>query len=273
MLTTATAYDETGMRCLQAEGMDGDAGPPIGGLLRPEAADHQIVRHGYQPTKGGRIFGGFGSTLICVSIGAAFLVTMSRVSHPGVVSAPLVVTFQPAAQPTHPQSKPTEKQKPVTKQLVTPEPAAISSPRPVVADSNPSIPIAPAQIAQAPKPQATQSAPTPPPQPAAAPPTPPQSSSHGPDKWEGRVLARLERFRHYPADAEHARQQGTAYIRFRIDRSGHVLSSSLDRSSGIAALDAAAMETLRRADPLPKIPPDRPDQIELVVPIEFFISR
>ena len=34
----------------------------------------------------------------------------------------------------------------------------------------------------------------------------------------------------------------------------------------------AALDTLRRADPLPKIPPERTDEIELVVPVEFLLS-
>lgn len=84
------------------------------------------------------------------------------------------------------------------------------------------------------------------------------------------MLARLEKVRRYPGAARRARQQGIAYIRFRIDRDGHVLSS-LVRSSGFPALDQAALGTLRRADPLPKIPEDRPDEIELTVPVEFYI--
>jgi protein TonB len=85
------------------------------------------------------------------------------------------------------------------------------------------------------------------------------------------VLARLEKFRRYPGAARSGRQQGVVYIRFRINRDGHVLSSALVRSSGYPALDKAALETLRHADPLPKIPADRPDEIELSVPVEFFI--
>ena len=85
------------------------------------------------------------------------------------------------------------------------------------------------------------------------------------------MLARLEKFRRYPGAARSARQQGVVYIRFRMNRGGRVLSSSLVRSSGFPALDQAALETLRRADPLPKIPADRPDEIELSVPVEFYI--
>lgn len=84
------------------------------------------------------------------------------------------------------------------------------------------------------------------------------------------MLARLEKFRRYPDAARSTRQQGVAYIRFRINRDGHVLTSSLVRSSGFPALDKAAFETLRRADPLPRVPADRPDEIELLVPVEFY---
>jgi TonB family protein len=65
--------------------------------------------------------------------------------------------------------------------------------------------------------------------------------------------------------------QGVATIRFRLDRQGHVLSSSIARSSGSKILDAEALATLARAEPLPAIPADRPDQIELLVPVEFFL--
>ena len=82
--------------------------------------------------------------------------------------------------------------------------------------------------------------------------------------WAGRG-------RRYPGLARNARQQGVVYIRFRIDRDGHVLSSWLVRSSGYPALDHAALETLRLADPLPRIPADRPDEIELAVPVEFYL--
>jgi len=41
--------------------------------------------------------------------------------------------------------------------------------------------------------------------------------------------------------------------------------------AGGAATGELTLDTLRRADPLPKIPPERPDEIELVVPVEFLL--
>ncbi|AZN35572.1 TonB family protein [Iodobacter ciconiae] len=98
-------------------------------------------------------------------------------------------------------------------------------------------------------------------------------SNPGGASWEGKVLTRLERFRRYPAAARIRGDEGVAYLRILINREGQVLSARLERSSGVPALDKAAMEALSRAAPLPRIPPERPDELELLVPFEFFISR
>jgi periplasmic protein TonB len=111
---------------------------------------------------------------------------------------------------------------------------------------------------------------------AAAPPAPPashQQASGGSNSWEGKVLARLERFRRYPTAARMRGDEGVAYLRILINREGQVLSAKLERSSGVPALDKAAMEALNRAAPLPRIPPERPEELELLVPFEFFIAN
>lgn len=94
------------------------------------------------------------------------------------------------------------------------------------------------------------------------------SSDARPD-WEGLILAHLERFRRYPTRARAARQQGVAHIRFTMNRAGMVLASAVVRKSGSIDLDRAALETLKRAQPLPPIPEDRPDRVELTIPVEF----
>ncbi|MDR6146209.1 protein TonB [Sphingomonas sp. SORGH_AS870] len=99
----------------------------------------------------------------------------------------------------------------------------------------------------------------------------PQPSNAAPT-WQGQVLAALNKVRRYPRDASVHHQQGTPYIRFVMDRNGRVLSSRLERPSGIRSLDVEAISLPRRAEPLPK-PPDevRGDTIELIVPVEFFM--
>jgi protein TonB len=113
-----------------------------------------------------------------------------------------------------------------------------------------------------------------PPAPAAAPaPTASIAPSNAAPTWQGLVLGRLERFRRYPALAQSRAQQGVAYLRFTMDRNGKVLSANIAQSSGYGLLDAEALALVRRAQPLPKPPPEVPgDTLELVAPIQFFLS-
>ncbi|MET4685220.1 protein TonB [Brevundimonas faecalis] len=103
-------------------------------------------------------------------------------------------------------------------------------------------------------------------------PAPPASVAASAQTWEGMLLAHLERRKRYPAEARAQRRQGVAYVRFAMTRDGRVLSAELERSSGYPALDREAVALLRRAQPLPKPPPEVPgDPVSLSVPVEFFM--
>jgi len=238
-------------------------GPPI-------ALPTSIVRYGYAPPRGQRVIAFFGTALVyAIAAVALFISFQDRPASPKPPSAPLVVTLLPLASPPEAPPKPKDAPKPVEKHEREP---LRSQPEPVM---HPIVPL-PTIAVPPPSPAVERADPTPPQPETAAPKTAPapqgsRASSNTADTWEGRVLSRLEKFRKYPGSARSARQQGVVYIRFRISREGHVLSSSLVRSSGFPALDQAALETLRRADPLPRIPADRPEQIELSVPVEFTI--
>lgn len=91
------------------------------------------------------------------------------------------------------------------------------------------------------------------------------------DQWEARLMARLERCRYYPAAARSRRQQGTAWVRASIDREGRLLALRLEQSSGQPMLDDAALQTFRRAQPLPPIPDELKAPQELVVPVEYYL--
>lgn len=111
---------------------------------------------------------------------------------------------------------------------------------------------------------------------AAAPPSPPlppgpSETSPGRDSWEGRVMARLERFRRYPHAARARRIEGIVQMRVSVARDGRLLSLSVERSSGQPSLDQAALDTFRRAEPLPPVPDERPAPVELSFPVEFFM--
>jgi protein TonB len=78
--------------------------------------------------------------------------------------------------------------------------------------------------------------------------------SVSPARWQSRLMAHLERRKRYPADARARREEGTAYVRFRIDDSGNVLSVALSRSSGSSALDQEVLAMVQRASPVPAPP-------------------
>ena len=92
--------------------------------------------------------------------------------------------------------------------------------------------------------------------------------------FEQLLLGHLERHKRFPRAAQQRRQQGMPYIRFTMDRRGKVLRSRLERSTGFALLDEEALALLQRAQPLPSMPAELAgDQLEVIVPIEFFLSR
>lgn len=74
--------------------------------------------------------------------------------------------------------------------------------------------------------------------------------------WRARLMAHLERRKLYPSDAKARGEAGVAYVRFRIDAAGNVLSATLARSSGHSTLDEATLALVRRASPVPAPPSD-----------------
>jgi periplasmic protein TonB len=75
-------------------------------------------------------------------------------------------------------------------------------------------------------------------------------------RWSRSVFRHLERFKLYPDAAARRGRHGTVVVRFRIDRSGHVTSSDIVKSSGEPLLDDEVLAVLKRGSPLP-LPPDR----------------
>ncbi len=127
-----------------------------------------------------------------------------------------------------------------------------------------------------PKPKATQTtappaAPTPAPQAAAAPPgIAAQPSPDAIRRWQATLVAHLQRFKRYPSASRRDSEEGVAYLRFTMDRSGTVLVKRLDRSSGHTALDQETLALVERAQPLPPPPPEMTNErFEFVVPVQF----
>lgn len=98
-------------------------------------------------------------------------------------------------------------------------------------------------------------------------------ASPTPASWQSEVLARLEHVKRYPAEAQSEHQEGTAMLRFSMDRAGHVLSAVLVHRTGYTLLDDETLSLVRRADPLPPPPESiKGSVLTLTVPIEFFMG-
>lgn len=84
----------------------------------------------------------------------------------------------------------------------------------------------------------------------------------------------IRKFQRYPDDAHAAGQQGAVMVRIRIDRRGNIGYYALERSSGIPSLDRAALDMIRRANPVPAVPDDYPagDTFEFLIPVNFSLK-
>ena len=91
-----------------------------------------------------------------------------------------------------------------------------------------------------------------------------------PADYMSRLRDWLERHKRYPRRAQNRREEGVATLFLVIDRDGRVLDSRVKRSSGYKSLDRATMSMVKRAEPLPKMPPEmQRNRIAIEVPIQF----
>jgi periplasmic protein TonB len=101
----------------------------------------------------------------------------------------------------------------------------------------------------------------------------PGAASHNPlalPNWKSELMARLERYKRYPPEAQARGEQGVAQLAFKVDRNGRVHDPHIVRSSGSHLLDRATLALIERAQPLPAPPPQiRGTEIAIVVPIRY----
>jgi protein TonB len=88
-------------------------------------------------------------------------------------------------------------------------------------------------------------------------------------KYQSELLSHIGRFRRYPPAARRERLRGTARVLFRLRRDGAVEELWLKSGSGQAVLDNEAIDTIRRAQPLPPIPASLPSRLNVELPVEF----
>lgn len=91
--------------------------------------------------------------------------------------------------------------------------------------------------------------------------------------YEAVLLAHLRTFFFYPDSARERRLRGVVEVRVSLARDGQVLGAWVQTSSGEMMLDDAALELVRRAQPLPAIPRALPDRMDVYLPLEYLPPR
>ncbi len=90
--------------------------------------------------------------------------------------------------------------------------------------------------------------------------------------WQKELVAHLDRHKRYPSDR--AQVNAEIIVNFVIDRTGHILSSSIVKGSGDPSFDAAALSMLQRSDPVPQPPPILADEgLSFTLPVMFRAKR
>jgi protein TonB len=88
-------------------------------------------------------------------------------------------------------------------------------------------------------------------------------------KFQQALLRHVAQYQRYPNAARLRRLQGTVETLFSMRRDGTLLGVWVKTSSGQAVLDTEAVETIRRAQPLPSIPSELPDRLNVQVRLAF----
>jgi periplasmic protein TonB len=89
--------------------------------------------------------------------------------------------------------------------------------------------------------------------------------------WQKELMAHLDKHKRYPADR--VLKSAEILVGFVLDRMGHVLSTSIVKGSGDAAFDAAALDMVRRSDPVPQPPPLVADEgLNFTLPVIFKVK-
>ena len=81
------------------------------------------------------------------------------------------------------------------------------------------------------------------------------------------IIARIRRHQHYPALARESGAEGAATVSFRVLPDGRLEGLRIKKTSGNAHLDAATLDAVRKAAPLPRL--DK----TLVLTIRYTLTR
>lgn len=90
--------------------------------------------------------------------------------------------------------------------------------------------------------------------------------------WQKELVAHFDRHKRYPSDR--SQQAAEIMVSFVLDRTGHIVSTNIVKSSGDQAFDAAALSMLQRSDPVPAPPPLVADEgLKFSLPVVFRVKK
>ncbi|MGE0768413.1 MAG: TonB family protein [Hyphomicrobiaceae bacterium] len=90
------------------------------------------------------------------------------------------------------------------------------------------------------------------------------------ENWQRDIVMHINKKKRYPQKAQAARQSGIVTVTFTMDRQGKLTRAAVSKGTGYEALDEAAIDMLKRADPLPAPPAAMTGEtFEFVVPVRF----
>ena len=215
----------------------------------------------------------FGRALIIGAIIEALMIGGLIYSHlsqpvtvkpkPKIMAIHMIKPAPPKPKPVPPPPKPVVHPKPIPKPVPLP-PLPRPIPRPVVHHPLPPKPLlAKTSAPQAPvyTPPVTPPAPPPPPAPS------PAARQSAIDNYAAMLRTRVQANARVPDSVRMMHVGGTAVISFRLTPSGHLLSAQVAKSSGIGAINRAALKTVENTSfpPFIKKMPKHPMTFDVLV--------
>ena len=176
-----------------------------------------------------------------------------------IILAPPEPAVETPEPPPIPEALPPPERPPIPEALPPPEPPPPEPPPIVAAEPPPPPPPKPAAKPPPrrppPSPAPLQTALVPPPAPPLPTPAPAPTGPVVSAGYRAALSSWLESHKRYPESARERGEEGRAVLRFRVDRSGRVLSHAIVQSTGHPDLDAA-LDQLMRGASLPPFPAD-----------------
>ena len=171
-----------------------------------------------------------------IEVGIAQLLPAPKVPQPKI-TPPSKPVAKPVKKPVKKTVKhPTKKTQPIISNTIVKE--ALATVKPVPSPYNAVAEQVPEPLAQNQQPQSTGGA----------------AVEAQRVSYHAQIMAHLIKYKRYPSRAKRRRMEGVLEVEISLDRQGQLLSYAIVKSSEHKVLDKAAIEMLKRAEPLPPIP-------------------